>query len=313
MPGKGSGNFVVWGVLLLLALALGGGLIYYIRSQNPEEKLAQETLPESTTTSDRVGIGDEGRDKVVDLTDTEKDSDQGREMARRKEELGIKKSLDAVVKEKETVKIGDKTVSMSKIIGQIKAKEKGAESSATGETAPIKEENLGEKKESQETMVSKRIETGTAKKEIPPEAEKSGAAEPAPGKVIEMAEIRESIEKGETKYGIHLVLPGENLWKVHLDFLREYFAKKGIVIARGADKPGRGGQSSGVARILKYAERMVYVYNIKDGKLSDNLNLIRPNEKIVVFNISRLDSILKKLDAEKIERVHLDGEKLILE
>ena len=89
--------------------------------------------------------------------------------------------------------------------------------------------------------------------------------------------------------------------------------RRGSSWPKGADQPGRGGKSSGVARILKYAEKMVFIYSLKENKLSDNLDLIRPNEKIVVFNISRLDSILRTLDAEKIKKVHLDKDTLTLE
>ena len=68
-----------------------------------------------------------------------------------------------------------------------------------------------------------------------------------------------------------------------------------------------------MARILKYAERMVHIYSLKDNELSDNLDLIKPNEKIVIFNITRLDKILRELNAEEIKKVHLEGDNLTLE
>ncbi len=328
-PVKGSGNLAVWVVLFILALALGGGLIYYIRSGGPEEKIAQEILPESTTTTDQVGIGGEEKPKVVDLNQTGTESEQAKEMERRKEELGVKKSLDAVVKEEEKVKIGDKTVSMARIVDQIKAREKGGEAATPEETAAtaespkspeIVEEDLGTGKTIQRQKAAAPKETAAgsggetaAGNETRQQADGGESAVSKPIKDITLAEIKEGAAQEPAKYGIHLVLPGENLWNVHLEFLREYFAKKGIKLAKGADKPGRGGKSSGVARILKYAEKMVFIYSLKDNKLSDNLDLIRPNEKIVVFNIGRLDSILRTLDAEKIKRVRLDGDTLTLE
>jgi len=270
---------------------------------------------------------------VVDLNETDKESDQAKEMEKRKKELGIKESLDAVVKEEEEVKIGDKTVSMARIVDQIKAKKSGVVPVAPKEEPRIVEEDLGGGKRPKKekpvapaatstgptttappvTTATRKIEPGAKVSEQQEQEKDSPPAEKEQIKRMTVAEIEEGLAKEPAKYGIHLVHPGENLWTVHLNFLREYFAKKGITISRGADRPGQSGQSSGVARILKYAERMVFIYSIKDGKLSDDLDLIRPNEKIVIFNISRLDNILKNFDEEKIKRVRLDGDHLTLE
>ncbi len=322
-PGKGSGNMAVWGLLFVLALALGGGLIFYIRSADKGEGVTQEIAAESTTTTDRVAVGGEKRGAVVDLNNTDAKSDQGREMQRRKEELGVKKSLDAVVQEKEQVKIGDRTVPMSKIIDQIKAKENGDGTAAVEESSRIGEEDLGTKKKPRGAEVGSATVTGsvstastgatTLGTDRQAQSADSGKAVQGRIKNIEMTKLEASETEEPAKYGIHLVLPGENLWKVHLDFLREYFAKKGITLERGADRPDQGGRSSGVARILKYAERMVHIYSLKDNELSDNLDLIKPNEKIVIFNITRLDKILRELNAEEIKKVHLEGDNLTLE
>lgn len=323
-PAKGSGNLAVWVILFILALALGGGLIYYIRSSGTEEQTAQEPPP----ATDKVAVAEQKPAPVVDLNEAGKETDQAKEMERRKEELGVKQSLDAVVKEEEKVKVGDKTVSMARIVDQIKAKEKGEEAPAPVEKPEIVEEDLGgAKKKPAQKQVAKQdqkpaAEEGPApaKTEAAPVVTKNADQEQPqesqvskPVREITLKEIKEGAAQEPAKYGIHLVKPGDNLWDIHFNFLREYFAKKGIKLAKRADRPGRSGRSSGVARILKYAEKMVFIYSLKDDKLSDNLDLIRPNEKIVVFNISRLDSILRKLDAEKIQRVRLDHGNLTLE
>ena len=111
-------------------------------------------------------------------------------------------------------------------------------------------------------------------------------------------------------YGIYMVRPGDNLWNIHFRVLKEYFAHHGIKLSPGADEPGPHGRSSGVGKILKYAERMVYVYNVKTEELTDNLNLLQPGQKIVVFNMTQLDNVLRKLDKENIKRLRLDGQTL---
>ena len=324
-PGKGSGNMAVWGLLFVLVLALGGGLILYLRSAEKEKDVAQEAVTESTTTTDRVALGGNVKSGVVDLNNKDAESDQGKEMKRRKEELGVKKSLDAVVQKEEQVKVGDKTVPMAKILDQIKAREEGREPASGEQTAKIEEEDLGTKKQpgSTEAGANAGSESGssgsgqgsTTQAKADQQEQTSGGGQVVQGRIkhIEMTKLESGKEEDQAIYGIHLVLPGENLWQVHLDFLREYFAKKGIVLEQGADRPDQKGRSSGVARILKYAERMVFIYSLKDNQLSDDLNLIRPNEKIVIFNITRLDKILKKLDANEIKKVRLDGNNLTLE
>ena len=99
-------------------------------------------------------------------------------------------------------------------------------------------------------------------------------------------------------YGIYVVKPGDNIWKIHFNLLRGYFLQKGIVISRWSDQPMRTGKSSGVGRILKFSETMVSIYNVKERKLETDLNLLQPNSKIAVFNIGQaLDLFSKVADA----------------
>ena len=172
-PTKGSGNLAVWVVLFILVLALGGGLIYYLRSGGPTEQTAQEAAPPE----DKVGIAEKKPAQVVDLNEAGKESEQAKEMERRKEELGVKKSLDAVVKEEEQVKIGDKTVAMSQIVDQIEAKEKGGEAAPAKEQSQVVEEDLGGAKKAQkEKLVAKGTGTAPARDKTRPR----GEAQPGP-------------------------------------------------------------------------------------------------------------------------------------
>ena len=83
------------------------------------------------------------------------------------------------------------------------------------------------------------------------------------------------------------------------------------IISTEADEP-LGDQSSGVGRILKYAEKMVYVFNLKTKKLSKDINFLKPLERIVIFNISKLHNILVSLSAEQLNSIHFDGQDLII-
>ncbi len=112
-------------------------------------------------------------------------------------------------------------------------------------------------------------------------------------------------------YGIYVVKVGDNLWNIHFAFLREYMGNLGIEIAPMDDEP-IGSHSSGVGRILKYAENMVFIFNLKTKELSEDLNMLEPAEKIIIFNLPRLHSTLGSLTAEQLKTVRFDGRDLIL-
>jgi hypothetical protein len=111
-------------------------------------------------------------------------------------------------------------------------------------------------------------------------------------------------------YGIHVVKPGDSIWKIHFNLLRGYFLLKGIVLSRWSDEPLRTGKSSGVARILKFSESMVSIYNVKERKLEKDLNSLQPNSKIAVFNIGQTLDLFKQIDYRHVDRVRFDGKNL---
>jgi len=111
-------------------------------------------------------------------------------------------------------------------------------------------------------------------------------------------------------YGIHVVKPGDSIWKIHFSLLRGYFLQKGIVLSRWSDEPLRTGKSSGVGRILKFSESMVSIYNVKERKLETDLNLLQPNSKIAVFNIGQTLDLFKQIDYRHVDRIRFDGKNL---
>lgn len=112
-------------------------------------------------------------------------------------------------------------------------------------------------------------------------------------------------------WGVYRVRPGDNLWNIHLALLTEYLAGHGVKLAPGADQPKPTGYSSGVGRILKFAEHMVGVYNVKTRRMSHNINLLEPGEKIVVFNLSEIFGQLKGINPQDLDGVMFDGRVLI--
>jgi hypothetical protein len=127
---------------------------------------------------------------------------------------------------------------------------------------------------------------------------------------IELARRVIPDEKVEV-YGIHVVRPGDNIWNIHFNFLQEYFSHRGVRVSPTSDEPVKG-RSTGVGKILKFSENMVYIYNLKDQKLDVNLDLIHPMSKIVIFNMGRAFSLLNKIDYDNINEIRFDGETLWL-
>ena len=116
--------------------------------------------------------------------------------------------------------------------------------------------------------------------------------------------------KNSEAFGIHVVQTGDNIWNIHFNFLKDYFAHKGISLSPLADEPARGGQSSGVGKLLKFSESTVNIYNIKEHKIDVGLNLIYPLSKVVIYNMDQIFALLDLIDYEHVNRIQFDGETL---
>ncbi len=113
-------------------------------------------------------------------------------------------------------------------------------------------------------------------------------------------------------YGVYIVRPGDNIWNIHFQFLKENFKYRGITLSPVADEPDARGVSSGVGKILKFAEGMVYIYNLQEQQLEDNIDIIHPLSKIIVFNMARAIELIREIDQEDIKHIQFDGETLWL-
>ena len=113
-------------------------------------------------------------------------------------------------------------------------------------------------------------------------------------------------------YGIHVVRPGDNIWNIHFKLLKAYFGRKGVALSPLADEPRQNGSSSGVGRLLKFSEHMVYIYNLREHRLDDSIELIHPLSKIVVYNMGQVFALLDPIDYGRIDHIRFDGETLWL-
>ena len=178
-------------------------------------------------------------------------SEPADEQAQRKKPYGLDKSLDAVVRSDESIKVGGRTVKVSELERKLVVEQRGE-------------------------LLDR----------------------PLKGRKI-------------SAWGVHLVRPGENLWDIHYALLREYLASRGIKLPPHADRPDAQGRSSGVGKILKFAEHMVGVYNLKTGRMSADLNHLEPGRKVVVFNLTEIFQQLAKIDPHNLSGVMYDGRVLL--
>jgi hypothetical protein len=192
---------------------------------------------------------------VIDFEALEQDAATRQEMDRRKAGYGLEGVMDMIVTDRETIRVGDRTVAMADIQRQI----------------AIQEGRIVES-----------------------EADAGGGTSTAP----------------ET-YGIHVVQPGDNLWNIHFSLLKAYFKKtKDVDLPPLADEPSPGGISSGVGRVLKFSEGMVYIYNLRERRLDSSIELIHPRSKIVVYKMREVFSMLDQIDIEALDRIRFDGDTL---
>lgn len=111
-------------------------------------------------------------------------------------------------------------------------------------------------------------------------------------------------------YGIYVVQPGDNIWNIHFRILTDYYGAKGIHLERLADEPGTSGNSSGVGKILKFSETMVIIYNMVEEKVTQDINIIEPLSKIVVYNMDAVFSLLEEINFNNIDRLQFDGKNI---
>lgn len=104
-------------------------------------------------------------------------------------------------------------------------------------------------------------------------------------------------------YAVRIVQPGDNLWNIHYQIIRDYLARRHIILASRADEPHPDGHSSGVGRLLKFIESVVVVYDFDKNRAETDLNLIHPYQIVVFFKISDLLTALDQLQPDDLNRL----------
>lgn len=129
------------------------------------------------------------------------------------------------------------------------------------------------------------------------------------GKVLEK-ELDESGAQtpvGLNSYGVYVVQPGDNIWNIHFRMLKDFYIRKGIRLGETADEPKSSGMSSGVGKILKFSETMVIIYNLKEKKVTADINIIDPLSKVVIYNMDEIFALLEQIDFKHVDKLRFDG------
>ncbi|MCK5543328.1 MAG: hypothetical protein KAI40_11610 [Desulfobacterales bacterium] len=127
------------------------------------------------------------------------------------------------------------------------------------------------------------------------------------GDVVEENIGSEKEEKNIKQYGIYVVRPGDNIWNIHFNILKEYYSLQDISMNIKADEPNKMGFSSGIGKILKFSEKLVIIYNLEKLTIDSDINIIEPLTKIIVYNMSEIFSLLNEINYENVERLQFDG------
>ncbi|MCK5098897.1 MAG: hypothetical protein KAR45_12395 [Desulfobacteraceae bacterium] len=127
------------------------------------------------------------------------------------------------------------------------------------------------------------------------------------GDVVEENIGEDSKDEDIKQYGIYVVKPGDNIWNIHFNILKEYYGLKNITMDKKADEPDTMGFSSGVGKILKFSEKMVVIYNLEEETIDSNINIIEPLTKIIVYNMTEIFSLLNDINYENVSKLQFDG------
>lgn len=284
-------------IFAVIVTVTAGGLWFWWKQQPAEpvvETPAEKKVAVVKDAPEKADVSPEPQ-TVIDYGKSGKNPEFKESMQKRKKEYGVDKGIDMIVKSDESISIADAVIPMQEILDKIRMKEDGlVEKDLAGKSAVS--DKSRESAEAIEAITESDLKGGHGETNIPRE-------EDAPEKMSMVYDGENNI------YGIHVVHPGDNVWNIHFSFLKDYFSKKGVKLSSRADEPTRG-RSSGVGKLLKFSEKMVYIYNIREHKLDVNLNQIHPLSKIVVFNLGRAFSLLSQMDYKNVSRIHFDGETL---
>ena len=272
--------------------------------------------------------------RVIDYDRLEENIALSALMVQRKAKYGIQKGVDLIVSADESIRIGGVTVPMQEILDKIRLKKgevieseltyrprNGTTTTQTEGLAEVSGKNLTlspkpERPSPPDAIqkieaIKKRQPRGTPQKQKPPRKKWRDLQDPEGGPADYPREITPAEKPQEVEaYGVTVVKPADNLWNIHFTLLKAYFDLKNVGLEPFSDEPDSRGRSSGVGKLLKFSEHMVYIYNVKTRELAFDLDLIHPESKIVVFNMGDVFSLLDSIDYSQINRIRFDGDNL---
>lgn len=259
--------------------------------------------------------------RPIDYNKIEKDGEMRALIQKRKERFGLDKGVDIIIKANESIKIGTITVPMKEILDKIRLK-RGRLIIEDLMLKPLSTISHQSPKEISDKLRKFKIRYTELEKAL---EHKRGQLKVASAKTkdllrkeIETLQHQKKILEDEIKqiireekieaYGIYVVRENDNIWNIHFSFMKDYFQHKGVLLEPQSDEPDKQGVSSGMGKILKFSEHMVYIYNIKERKLDIDLDLLYPLSKIVIFNMGEVFSLLDQIDYEHVNQIQYDGE-----
>ncbi len=274
---------------------------------------------------------------VIDYNKLDQDQQLKTLIDQRKEAFGIQKGVDLIVKSDESLKVGDITVPMQEILDEIHLKEgdiiekdilKDARAAIPKQIQPESAKVLQTEASTDKKVIIPKDVPATVLKRVQPDTPKALQTEASGDKkvITQKAgptpienDIKTKIDEkqryskpatilGQKVFGIHVVRRGENIWNLHFQILRDYFARRELPVSIRADEPISNGTSTGIGKLLKFSENLVYIYNLRERRLAIDLNLIHPLEKIVIYNMVRVFELLDQINFSNIDHIQFDGE-----
>jgi len=258
---------------------------------------------------------------TIDYNKIKKDREMRALMQKRKKRFGLDKGVDIIIKSNESIKVGTITVPMKEILDKIRLK-KGDLITEDLMLKPLPKISRHESKEISEKLKTVKTRYTELEKALEHKRDRLKVEGPKTEdllrKEIKTLQHQKDILERELKeqimrdgkleaYGIYVVRKNDNIWNIHFSFLKDYFQHKGVLLAPLSDEPDNKGVSSGMGKILKFSEHMVYIYNIKERKLDVNLDLLYPLSKIVIFNMGEVFSLLNQIDYGHVDQIQYDG------
>ena len=314
MPKKKDGNKILLIlVTVVLAVLLFGGTLYFKKSQETD-------LP---TTNDNTMVPDKtGKNKQRPIVKTDKKNSPTKTVETN-ETLGNENiaKIDQIVTPGNNVKEVENTIKGTNVeTGEI----------VQGKIIMLPDIDFKKLKEDEklnQLMVSRKEELGIDKSLDmiinSDETFKVGDVQIPLRDILEKASFNqgkvfeEKIEESGAvqpekiiKFGIYVVQPGDNIWNIHFNILKEFYEHQGITISPSADEPLTQGMSSGVGKILKFSETMVIIYNFIERKIVSNIELLEPLSKIIIYNMDEIFSLLHEINYENLDRIQFDGKSI---